>query len=87
MGKSDSDLGSDVEDRKDYRKGGYHPVQLGQTFNDGRYRVLAKLGWGNFSTAWLAWDALLDQPIKYIYINTRRMHACRASWHFHPSIE
>ncbi|CAG0922958.1 unnamed protein product [Notodromas monacha] len=50
--------GSDNEEQetpRDYRRGGYHPVQLGDTYC-GRYHVLRKLGWGYFSTVWLAWD-------------------------------
>jgi hypothetical protein len=39
-----------------YRPGGFHPVCLGDTFNHGRYTVHHKLGWGGFSTVWLAWD-------------------------------
>ena len=39
-----------------YRAGGYHPVHLGDMFKDGRYKVLQKLGFGGFSTAWLARD-------------------------------
>jgi serine/threonine-protein kinase SRPK3 len=41
--------------------GGYHPVQIGDTFNDGRYRVLQKLGWGHFSTVWLCFDKVEKQ--------------------------
>lgn len=48
---------SDEEDLKDYRKGGYHPVKLGETFKSLRYRVLNKMGWGHFSTVWLAMDS------------------------------
>uniref|UniRef100_A0A915PYY3 non-specific serine/threonine protein kinase n=1 Tax=Setaria digitata TaxID=48799 RepID=A0A915PYY3_9BILA len=51
-------LGSDdeeQEDPKDYRKGGYHPVSIGDVFN-GRYHVIRKMGWGHFSTVWLCWD-------------------------------
>jgi serine/threonine protein kinase len=51
----------DEEDWEDYCKGGYHPVQIGDTFSDGRYTVVRKLGWGHFSTVWLAKDA------KYIF--------------------
>uniref|UniRef100_A0A915E779 non-specific serine/threonine protein kinase n=1 Tax=Ditylenchus dipsaci TaxID=166011 RepID=A0A915E779_9BILA len=39
-------LGSDdeeQEDPKDYRKGGYHPVQIGDVFNS-KYHVIRKLG-------------------------------------------
>lgn len=43
------------ENPKDYRKGGYHPVNIGEVYNN-RYRVVHKLGWGYFSTVWLVWD-------------------------------
>ena len=46
----------DEEDYEDYVKGGYHPVHIGDTFSDGRYVVVRKLGWGHFSTVWLAKD-------------------------------
>lgn len=46
----------DEEDWEDYVKGGYHPVHIGDTFSDGRYVVVRKLGWGHFSTVWLAKD-------------------------------
>lgn len=51
-------LGSDneeQEDPKDYCKGGYHAVKIGDLYNK-RYHVLRKLGWGHFSTVWLCWD-------------------------------
>ncbi|CAE8719320.1 unnamed protein product [Polarella glacialis] len=46
---------SDDEGQDGYRKGGYHVVAIGEVYN-GRYRVLAKLGWGHFSTVWLCLD-------------------------------
>ncbi|XP_033942509.1 SRSF protein kinase 1a isoform X2 [Pseudochaenichthys georgianus] len=51
-------LGSDdeeQEDPNDYCKGGYHSVKVGDLYN-GKYHVIRKLGWGHFSTVWLAWD-------------------------------
>lgn len=39
-----------------YQPGGYHPVNLGDTFKNGRYKVYHKLGWGGFSTVWLVRD-------------------------------
>lgn len=50
------------EDEEDYRKGGYHPVQIGNTYNQ-RYKVTKKLGWGHFSTVWLANDLSTDKNI------------------------
>lgn len=39
-----------------YRPGGYHPVHLGDEFDDGRYSITHKLGWGGYGTIWLALD-------------------------------
>ncbi|KAJ8103810.1 kinase-like domain-containing protein [Lipomyces tetrasporus] len=55
---SDSASTNDEEAVEDYCKGGYHPVAIGETFKDGRYTVVRKLGWGHFSTVWLARDSL-----------------------------
>ncbi|OAA68577.1 Protein kinase-like domain protein [Niveomyces insectorum RCEF 264] len=44
-----------VEQLQEYRPGGYHPVLVGNLFND-RYRIIDKLGYGTFSTTWLARD-------------------------------
>ncbi|CAL9152424.1 unnamed protein product [Musa hybrid cultivar] len=41
-----------------YRKGGYHAVRVGDAFAGGRYVAQRKLGWGHFSTVWLAYDTL-----------------------------
>jgi len=53
---SSSDVSESDEDDEDYRKGGYHPVRIGEQFKNGRYIVVGKLGWGHFSTVWLARD-------------------------------
>ncbi|KEF59687.1 CMGC/SRPK protein kinase [Exophiala aquamarina CBS 119918] len=47
---------ADEEDSEDYCKGGYHPVHVGETYNNGKYIVVRKLGWGHFSTVWLSRD-------------------------------
>ena len=47
---------ADEEDSEDYCKGGYHPVQVGEQYKDGKYTVIRKLGWGHFSTVWLSRD-------------------------------
>lgn len=53
---SGSDYTSEDEGTEDYRRGGYHAVRIGDTFKNGTYVVQSKLGWGHFSTVWLAWD-------------------------------
>lgn len=62
--RSDDDPGDDPaysseeeeqESREDYRRGGYHPVKIGDLFLS-RYHVIRKIGWGHFSTVWLCWD-------------------------------
>ena len=41
-----------------YRPGGYHPVDLGNEFKDGQYKVIRKLNYGSVSTVWLAHDTM-----------------------------
>ncbi|KPU79069.1 uncharacterized protein Dana_GF10974, isoform B [Drosophila ananassae] len=55
---SDSSLyvsDEEQEDASQYCRGGYHPVVIGDIF-DNRFRVVRKLGWGHFSTVWLCRD-------------------------------
>ncbi|PWY62197.1 kinase-like protein [Aspergillus eucalypticola CBS 122712] len=39
---------------EDYHPSGYHPIILGDTFNNGQYKVIRKLGEGSYLTVWLA---------------------------------
>jgi len=60
VGSSSEDEGSESEEEEqedvnDYCHGGYHVVNIGDLFQS-RYHVIRKLGWGHFSTVWLAWD-------------------------------
>jgi len=49
-----------VEDEgiEGYRRGGYHPVFIGDKYCHGRYIVVSKVGWGHFSTVWRAYDTI-----------------------------
>lgn len=51
-------VGSYTEEIEHYEEGGFHPVHLGDTFDEGRYKVIQKLGFGGFSTVWLARDGI-----------------------------
>lgn len=64
----------DEEDYADYVKGGYHPVQIGDLFSDGRYKVVRKLGWGHFSTVWLAKDQHLDRHVALKVVKSARRY-------------
>lgn len=46
----------EVENLEEYRVGGYHPTVVGDTFHEGRYEIVHKLGFGSYSTIWLARD-------------------------------
>ncbi|CAD6223812.1 unnamed protein product [Miscanthus lutarioriparius] len=52
-----------------YRKGGYHAVRHGDQFAAGRYVAQRKLGWGNFSTVWLAFDV---QSQRYVALKIQK---------------
>ena len=47
----------DVESLRRYRPGGYHVVCIGDRLNH-RYEIIHKLGFGTYSTVWLAWDMI-----------------------------
>lgn len=64
FGDSDDDLDDEInpvhpeneEDSNDYVPGGYHTCYIGENYKDGKYTLVRKLGWGHFSTVWLARD-------------------------------
>ncbi|XP_051127369.1 uncharacterized protein LOC127248865 [Andrographis paniculata] len=66
-----SSSGSEEEDEGivSYRKGGYHAVRIGDSFAAGRYIAQHKLGWGQFSTVWLAYDT---QTSKYVALKIQK---------------
>ncbi|KAF2875293.1 kinase-like domain-containing protein [Massariosphaeria phaeospora] len=65
--------GIDAEPLHRYRVGGYHPIALGDLFNDGRYKVLHKLGWGGYSTVWAAKD-LRNQEYVALKVSVAEIH-------------
>ncbi|XP_011096957.1 SRSF protein kinase 1 isoform X1 [Sesamum indicum] len=68
---SSSSSGSEEEDEglDSYRKGGYHAVKIADSFAGGRYIAQKKLGWGEFSTVWLAYDT---QSSKYVALKIQK---------------
>ncbi|KAJ1964166.1 serine/threonine protein kinase, CMGC [Dipsacomyces acuminosporus] len=56
----DNEPEMEEEDIEDYCKGGYHPVKIGDQFKNNQYKIVRKLGWGHFSTVWLAYDREKD---------------------------
>lgn len=68
-GNEASDYSSEDEGTEDYRRGGYHAVRMGDTFKNGCYVVQSKLGWGHFSTVWLAWDT---QRSRYVALKIQK---------------
>jgi len=54
---------ADVENFEEYVPGGFHPTTIGDTFRDGRYRIVHKLGFGGYSTIWLAHDQHLQRYV------------------------
>lgn len=51
-----------AESLEKYRPGGYHPVMIGDLLHD-RYRIVDKLGYGGYSTVWLARDTHLERYV------------------------
>ncbi|KAI0868801.1 kinase domain-containing protein [Hypoxylon argillaceum] len=47
---------TNAEDAELYKVGGLHPVHIGDYLKENRYRIVHKLGFGSFSTVWLARD-------------------------------
>ncbi|MED6204056.1 hypothetical protein PIB30_005454 [Stylosanthes scabra] len=74
MSCSPSSSSSEEEDEgfESYRRGGYHAVKIGDQFAGGRYIAQKKLGWGQFSTVWLAYDT---KDEKYVALKIQKSAA------------
>lgn len=56
-----------LEHIHDYEPGGHHPVHLDDVYgNNGRYRVIHKLGHGGFANVWLSRDTEAKDATKYV---------------------
>ncbi|KAK2731297.1 hypothetical protein FQN55_004784 [Onygenales sp. PD_40] len=51
-----------AETLEHYVPGGYHPVMIGDVLH-GRYHIVDKLGFGGYSTVWLARDSRYDRYV------------------------
>ncbi|KAK9321552.1 kinase-like domain-containing protein [Lipomyces orientalis] len=65
-----------IEQLENYRQGGFHPVSIGDVFCSGRYRILHKLGFGGFSTVWLARDKQRDRLVSLKIITAEDSNSC-----------
>ena len=68
----------DQEDPSQYKKGGYHPVEIGDMFEN-RYLVIKKLGWGVFSTVWLCRDEVQETYVALKISKSSRTYTDSAS--------
>lgn len=59
----------DSEPPERYASGGYHPLSIGNVLNQ-RYHIVHKLGFGSYSTTWLAKDAKSGDKYAAIKIKT-----------------
>lgn len=66
--KNPSNVILEEENFLDYRPGGFHPVALGDALKAGRYQIHHKLGYGGFSTVWVARDCRYAAVRLNVYI-------------------
>jgi len=70
---------SEDEGNEAYRKGGYHPVHIGEVYHN-RYKVLSKLGWGHFSTVWLCMDMDYGGALVAMKVQKSAQHYTEAAY-------
>lgn len=80
---SDSESDSSCDEKneeslKDYRPGGYHPAFKGEHYKDSRYILVRKLGWGHFSTVWLARDTLAGSHVAIKIVRSDKIYTAAA---------
>lgn len=67
------------ENVEDYKVGGYHPVSIGDVYfsKTTKYTIIRKLGWGHFSTVWLAKSNDNYVAIKFVKSNSNYSEAAK----------
>ncbi|KAG8966299.1 serine/threonine protein kinase, CMGC group [Tulasnella sp. 419] len=65
---------AEEEDPADYKPGGYYPVHIMDSFSNNRYLVLRKMGWGHFSTVWLAKDNVDNRHVALKVMKSSRRY-------------
>ena len=65
-----------VEEVENYSLGGFHPTHIGDDIL-GRYTVIHKLGYGGFSTVWLAKDKVAGRYVALKIIVASIQHDCK----------
>ncbi|KAL7919270.1 kinase domain-containing protein [Trichoderma austrokoningii] len=66
-----------AEDPDRYRKDGLHPLIIGDTLNNGRYRIIHKLGSGSFATIWLCRDILENRYVSVKVLSAETPLNCK----------
>jgi serine/threonine-protein kinase SRPK3 len=63
-----------VENLERYRTGGFYPVELGDEVHNKRYRIIQKLGYGSYSTVWLARDTQRNSFVSLKFLCAEDSH-------------
>ncbi|ROW07940.1 hypothetical protein VMCG_03421 [Cytospora schulzeri] len=66
------ETGDPIEWSESYRPGGFHPIHIGDTLNRGQYRIIRKLGYNSYSTAWLAADVASQTGRRYVAVKVMK---------------
>lgn len=73
-------MGYEVEYVENYKPGGYHPIDIGDTITNGDdiYTVAHKLGYGGFSTVWLVKRQRRDSAGQEVPVSFHALKVLRA---------
>ena len=67
---------TNIENIETYRPGGFHPIHLHDTLANNRYHILHKLGYGGFSTVWLARDTAENKLVSLKILTAESSASC-----------